>query len=199
MQRNIKNLIGDNLDATDGEIGTVEDFYFDDHTWTVRYLGVKTGNWLSRHNVLISPSTVLPHSWESGMFPVGLTKEQIRHSPDIDMERAAPKGNPHLRSTQKMTGYHIHASDGDIGHVTDFIMDDQTWWISYLVVDTHSWIGGKRVLIAVRHVKEVKWENSKVVVKITTEAIKKSSAIDPWNYIIPEGDRLTRMTPVLVA
>jgi uncharacterized protein YrrD len=47
MQRNLNHLIGWILDATDGEIGKVEDFYFDDQNWTVRYLIVKTGTWLS--------------------------------------------------------------------------------------------------------------------------------------------------------
>ncbi len=239
MQRNVNNLIGNNLDATDGEIGKIEDFYFDDQSWTIRYLIVKTGNWLSGRKVLISPDSLLKHSWESGIFPVRLTREQVRHSPDIDTEKPVsrqheeelagyyswdpywgtgfypgpiwgvipptpviepdmikdlemtlkPTGDSHLRSCREVTGYHIHAIDGDIGHVNDFIMDDQTWQISYLVVDTHNWIGGKKVLVAVRHIKEVQWENSKVVVDISVDDIKHSEGIDKWDYIIPEGDK----------
>lgn len=87
MERNVNNLIGNNLDATDGEIGTVKDFYFDDQTWTIRYLVVNTGSWLSGRKVLISPNALLKHSWESGIFPVGLSREQVRNSPDIDTEK----------------------------------------------------------------------------------------------------------------
>jgi sporulation protein YlmC with PRC-barrel domain len=227
------------LDATDGEIGKVEDFYIDDDTWTIRYLIVKTGSWLSGRKVLISPTTLLLHSWESGLFPVKLTKEQVRHSPDIDTDKpvsrqheaelakyypwtdywgtgfypgpvwgvipSTPVIDPrtirevdkikgsredlHLRSSQQVKGYHIHASDGDIGHVDDFILDDQTWQISYLVVDTHNWVGGKKVLVGVRHIKEVQWESSKIIVNLTVDNIKSSTKVDKWDYIIPEGDK----------
>jgi uncharacterized protein YrrD len=239
MQQTLNHLIGWNLDATDGEIGKVEDFYFDDQTWTIRYLIVKTGNWLSGRKVLISPTALLDDSWESGLFPVNLTKEQVQNSPDIDTDKpvsrqheaelakyypwtdywgssfypgsswgvipSTPVIDPrtireedrtkpsredfHLRSSQQVKGYHIHASDGDIGHVDDFILDGQTWQVSYLLVATHNWIGGKKVLVAVRHIKEIDWENSKVVIDITVDAIKSGASIDKWDYIIPEGDK----------
>ena len=228
MQRNLNHLIGWNLAATDGEIGTVEDFYFDDETWTVRYLIVKTGNWLSGREVLISPAALLKHSWEPGIFPVGITRDQVRNSPDIDTDKpvsrqqeaelakyypwtnywgtgfyqggvwgvipATPVIDPgtirevdrtkishedvHLRSSRQVKGYHIYASDGDIGHVADFILDDQTWQISYLLVDTHHWIGGRKVLVEVRHISEVQWNTSKVVVDLTVDAIKNSMVFE---------------------
>lgn len=59
----------------------------------------------------------------------------------------------------------------------------------YLLVDTHNWLGGKKVLVAVRLVKDVQWENSKVVVGITVDDIKNSPAMDKWDIIIPEGDK----------
>jgi len=239
MQRISSILIGNNLDATDGEIGKVEDLYFDDQTWTIRYLIIKTASWLSEREVLISPQALLKHSWESGIFPVNLSREQVRDSPAIDTRRPVSRqheerlaghyawqpywgsafvpgqlwgvipptpvinpsmlrepetiktdtDDPHLRSCDKIRGYHIHATDGDIGHVNDFIIDDQTWQISYLVVDTQNWIGGKKVLVAVRHIRKVQWENSKVVVDLTVESIKNSTPVDKWDYIIPEGDK----------
>jgi uncharacterized protein YrrD len=64
MQINTNNLIGYKLEATDGEIGKVETFYFDDDTWTIRYMVVKTGGWLSGRKVLISPEAVLKDSWQ---------------------------------------------------------------------------------------------------------------------------------------
>jgi uncharacterized protein YrrD len=238
MLRNIKDVLGFRIAAKDGDIGTVKDFYFDDKTWTVRYLIVKTGAWFSRE-VLISPEAVIDHSWEDSIFFVDITKEQVRDSPDIDTDKPVsrqqeeelaeyypwqsywgtgfypggvwgvieptPSFDPrlikevdsteishedkHLRSSKEVTGYHIHAENGDIGHVTNFIFDDQTWQIAYLMVDTHNWLGGKKVLIAVNHVQHVEWENSKVVVDLTVEGIKTSEAVDKWKYAVPGYDQ----------
>jgi len=86
-------------------------------------------------------------------------------------------------------GYHIHASDGDIGHVADFIIDDQTWRISHLLVVTHNWIGGKKVLVDARHTTKIQWGESKVVADVSINAIKNSSAINKWEYIVPKGEK----------
>jgi len=86
MQRNVKSLIGFSIGATDGEIGKVDEFYFDDETWTIRYLVVKTGSWLLERKVLISPAALNVPDWGNQSFPVNLTKEQVKHSPDIDTE-----------------------------------------------------------------------------------------------------------------
>ena len=238
MLRNINDLQGFRITAKEEDIGTVKDFYFDDETWTVRYLIVKTGPWFSRE-VLISPASVTGHSWQAGTFSVDITKEQVRDSPDIDTDKPVsrqqeaelanyypwqsywgaafyPGGvwgitepapfidprllrqtdekeirheNRHLRSSKEVTGYHIQAENGNIGHVTNFIFDDQTWQIAYLMVDTHNWIGGKKTLIAVKHVQHVEWENSKVVVDLTIDGIKTSEAVDKWKYAIPEYDQ----------
>lgn len=237
MQQSLDHLINWGLAATDGEIGKVEDFYFDDQTWTIRYLIVRTGGWLEGRQVLLSPAVVLRQPWESGLFPVSVTRDQVRNSPDVDTDKPVSRQHElelatyyswqdnwasglysgglwgvipstpvfapsplkqaaetshedvHLRSARKVKGYHIHASDGDIGHVADFIIDDQTWRISHLLADTHNWIGGKKVLVEVRHIKEVQWDDSKVVADISTNAIKNSSAINKWDYIVPGGEK----------
>jgi uncharacterized protein YrrD len=87
MQRSLNSLIGFHMGAADGEIGKVKDFYFDDESWTVRYLVVKTGNWLSDKKVLISPASIGTPDFNENIFPTGLTTEQIKNSPDIDTER----------------------------------------------------------------------------------------------------------------
>ena len=65
-------------------------------------------------------------------------------------------------------------------------MDDRTWQIVWLVVDTHNWIGGKKVLIPVRHIKEVQWENSKVVADETVDSVKNSIAFDGSEFVHPD-------------
>lgn len=87
MKRSIKSLIGFTIGATDGEIGKVKEFYFDDATWTIRYLIVETGSWLFGRKVLISPVSLLTPDWEKKIFNVNLSMEQIKNSPDINTEK----------------------------------------------------------------------------------------------------------------
>jgi hypothetical protein len=87
--------------------------------------------------------------------------------------------DPHLRSTSEVTGYRIHATNGEIGDVADFIVDDQFWNVHFLVVDTGHWFPGKKVLISPKWINKVKWEESSVDVNITVNAVKNSPEYDP--------------------
>lgn len=88
--------------------------------------------------------------------------------------RTGSEGDPHLRSTREVKGYYIHASDGDIGHIDDFIIDDLTWEIRYVVVDTKNWLPGKKVIIAPKWIRKIEWPESKVYIDFTREKIKNS-------------------------
>ncbi len=241
MQHNIKSLIGYSIRAIDGEIGKVEEFYFDDKNWNIRFLVVKTGSWLFGRSVLISPIALQKPEEESREFPVNLTKGQVSNSPDIDTHKPVSRQHEialyehytwqpywgsgfysgglwgvmppaplfderiltadekeknhrdhddvHLRSSARITGYHIHTTDDEIGHVSDFVIDDKTWQILYFVIDTHNWIGGKKVLIPVSAVKAVNWENSKVIVNITTDEVKSSKLFNESEFMHMESNR----------
>jgi hypothetical protein len=89
-------------------------------------------------------------------------------------EKEQKTWDSHLRSTNEVSGYHIQAKDGDIGHVEDFIVDDETWAIRYLVVDTKNWWPGKKVLISPQWIERVSWNDSKVFVNLSREMIKQS-------------------------
>jgi len=91
--------------------------------------------------------------------------------------------DPHLRSTSGVSGYRIHANDGEIGHLCDFIFDDQTWLIAYLVVDTDNWIFGKKVLIAVNYIDKVDWSKSEVFVDLSIKEIKDCREFEDTEYI----------------
>ena len=82
--------------------------------------------------------------------------------------------DPHLRSTQDVTGYNILAIDGEIGHVDDFIIDDETWAIRYLVIATRNWLPGKKVLISPEWVKSANWEDLNVSITLSREEIQNS-------------------------
>lgn len=87
MLRTAKELIGYTIQALDDEVGRVDDFYFDDNAWVIRYLIVDTGGWLSGRKVLISPSAMKQPDWARKILPVNLTKAQIENSPGIDLEK----------------------------------------------------------------------------------------------------------------
>lgn len=88
MLQSIKELSGYTILARDGEIGKVEDFYFDDEEWFIRYLVVKTGDWFSGKKVLISPAAFLGMpDWKGKKFPLLLTKEMVEKSPPVDTDK----------------------------------------------------------------------------------------------------------------
>jgi uncharacterized protein YrrD len=229
MRRNLRSLIGNPMEGTDGEMGKVEEFYFDDQAWIIVYLIVKTGHWLSGRKVLISPVSLTWGSDRTRVFPVNLTKEQIKNSPDIDTDLPvsrqqeialhqyypwqsywgtgfygggswgivmppiddpagvkAAAGDQHLRSTHAISGYHIETTDGELGYLRDFIIDDETWHIEWLVIEMHSWVSGKKVLIARKHIKEIQWMGSKVLVDVTKYILENSPAYDESTFFDPQ-------------
>lgn len=82
--------------------------------------------------------------------------------------------DPHLHSTKEVSTYHIHASDGDIGHVADFIIDDETWAIRYIIIDTKNWWPGKKVLISPQWIEKINFDESKVYINLKRETIQQS-------------------------
>jgi len=94
--------------------------------------------------------------------------------------------DPHLRNTHEVSGYFIQAADGEIGHVEDFVIDDETWAIRYLVVATRNWWPGKKVLISPQWIERVSWTESKVFINLTREAIKQSPEFTEESLITRE-------------
>src|SRR5687767_8958197 len=87
MMRHVKELHGLDIVATDGEIGSVEEFYFDDDRWTIRYLVVDTGMWLPGRKVLISPISIGRADWNARTLSLSVTRQQVRDSPDADTHK----------------------------------------------------------------------------------------------------------------
>jgi hypothetical protein len=109
-----------------------------------------------------------PYSW--GPYPY-VMRDSDRFG---EFARREQSWDSHLRSTHAVDGYHIDASNGNVGHVEDFIIDDETWAIRYLVVNTRNWIPGKKVLVSPQWIENVSWSDSKVLVGLTRETIKNS-------------------------
>jgi uncharacterized protein YrrD len=114
-----------------------------------------------------------PYSW--GAFPYFVRDSEARDHGEKKIPTPGVKGwDPHLRSTYSVRGHHIQTLDGELGHIEDFIMDDENWAIRYLVVDTHNWWPGKKVLIAPQWIERVSWGERKIFVNLDRETIKQS-------------------------
>lgn len=223
MLERLNALRGGPVLATDGEIGKISDFYFDDETWTIRHMVVDTGAWLPGRRVLIPLWALRAPDWRQVRVPVRLTRDQVRESPDVDTERPVSRaaearalahfgypyywGGPalwgpvpapgmavavppvypvsadderaaeaetHLRSCREVTGYHLRALDGEIGHVDDFVVDAATWRIEDLLVDTSNWIGGRAVLVRRSAVAAVSWAERIVEITLDRHAVANS-------------------------
>jgi len=115
-----------------------------------------------------------PMYWE-GQYMWGAMPYIVRDREKWKQSVKAEKTwTPHLRSTLAVTGYHIQAIDDEIGHVEDFIIDDETWAIRYLIINTKNWWSGKKVLVSTKWIERISWNQSKVFINLSREDIKKS-------------------------
>jgi hypothetical protein len=200
MLHDLKEMIGASVLATDGEMGIIRNFLFDDRSWTVRYLVVQVGTWYKRRDVVLPIEAVERSDWTKGSFQVRWTKEQVRDSPDVDTEKpvsrqqeiameeywgkmaywvytqfdiGAPmptgrkypvrtKEDPDLRGVVNLIDYQVWATDGEIGHLEGFILDEASWHLGYLDVKTGEWLLGRSVLIPTRWIKSVSWATCRV-------------------------------------
>lgn len=116
----------------------------------------------------------LPAYWGGrymwGAWPYLMYEEQV----ELLDKKEEESWDPNLRSTKDVSGHHIQAYDGEIGHVDDFIIDNETWAIRYLVIDTKNWWGGKKVLISPQWIDRISWDESKVFINLPKERIKQS-------------------------
>jgi sporulation protein YlmC with PRC-barrel domain len=119
MFRNASTLEGSTINGTDGEIGHVEDVYFDDETWTIRYLVIDTGSWLTSRKVLISPHSVTQPLGTSRIIDALLTREQVKNSPEIDTHR--PVSRQHEREYLGYYGYPTYWGAG-LGPLSGYAM-----------------------------------------------------------------------------
>jgi hypothetical protein len=109
-----------------------------------------------------------PYQWGGSAYPMRVGEQREESS-------QSKKGwDHHLRSTDAVRGHSIQAEDGEIGHVEDFIIDNETWAIRYLIIDTRNWWPGKKVLVSPQWIERVSSSESKVFVNLSRETIKQS-------------------------
>ena len=83
-----------------------------------------------------------------------------------------------LHRLSRMNGFHVRAADGPIGHIDDFIVDDSTWDVRYLVVDTSNWMGGKWVAVSPSAVTGIEWAEQRITMGLTRDEIRHSPTLD---------------------
>ena len=241
--RSLEDLLGCSVSTADGVSGRLTDVYYDDRTWTVRYLVVADIEEGSAAR-LVSPFLVdgvggqppqidlsldldrlleapdigqekpvslqaerdyfdyfgWPYYW-SGAFAGAVAALPIvaplpgsvtppPDGPDAEAERAgdndtagAPAEQPseashHLRSALETNGYHVQALDGEIGHVEDFLVDEVSWGILSVVVDTSNWWFGKKVALPAGEFTRVEWQSRLVFVDETREQVQQTREFD---------------------
>ncbi|MFC4173566.1 PRC-barrel domain-containing protein [Microvirga sp. GCM10011540] len=103
----------------------------------------------------------------------------------------AQTGDPHLRSASEVTGYDIHGSDDQVGHVEDFLVDTDEWIVRYVIVDTKNWWPGKQVIVPPKWVEAINWEKRAMRVARTRDEIKNAPEYDPWSPV--DRDYETRL------
>jgi hypothetical protein len=128
--------------------------------------------------------------WAGGIYPyamypgyVGYGAQQGRVIEENNAHRRAErarhrKDDPHLRSCKAVIGYHIRATDGEIGHVSGLLVDEQTWAVRYLVIDTSNWWLGHQVLISPEWIDEVRWDDQTVSIDLKRQTVKNAPPYD---------------------
>ncbi len=130
--------------------------------------------------------------WGGGAFPgmlmtgysgFGSMQRDVRPEAEEAYARAEAARHQdddlHLRSCKAVKGYHIEATDGDIGHVQGLLVDEETWAIRYMIVETSNWWLGHQVLIAPQWITAVRWSDATVAVNLTRQAVKDAPPYDP--------------------
>jgi hypothetical protein len=122
-----------------------------------------------------------PYYWAGAEVwgPVALPRDLIAESIERKIALTADLNRSRLRSMKDVSGYSIQATDGEIGHVDDFLVEEAPWTIRYMIVDTGNWLPGKKVLVSPRWIAHVDWKNSNVYVNLSREAVKTGPEYDP--------------------
>lgn len=115
-------------------------------------------------------------TWGMGTYPGYLLEEKSQQQQTTPGEPDISSSS--LRSVEEVDGYKIRATDGALGHVEDFIVDDETWTIRYMVIDTRNWLPGKKVLVAPMWIDSIAWLDQEVSVNLNRDAVKDSPEYD---------------------
>ncbi|MHB9029741.1 MAG: PRC-barrel domain-containing protein [Candidatus Latescibacterota bacterium] len=245
MLRKAKDIIGYTVSGAEGELGKVEDLYFDEEFWIIRYLRVDVGRWFMNRKTLVSTAALRETNGKERSIGADLFKEKIRQSPEVDFgrpisrekeeeinaffqwpvywdinrypeypgvtEREYPEirkpgyhgavrgyyspsveeeerkkageeaiggAEFHIRGAKDIIGGPVQATDGEIGHVSDLIVDSDSWAVRYVEVDTRNILPGKHVLVLPQMVMRINWDESRVFITVRKDVVKLAPEYD---------------------
>ncbi len=128
--------------------------------------------------------------WGDGCFGAGVLAPPLSMGSRFGADDASAEdrcsvmeGDPHLRSISEIGAYHIHATDGAIGHVEDFLIDDARWDVRFLVVDTRNWWPGKHVLVPTASVRGIDYASAEIKLCLDRDQVRSTPAWDPGAMI----------------
>lgn len=159
------------------------------YAWPYYWVGPFVGGGIAPLWAMASPTAAASPADSSLARPA--PGEPRRDSGSESTKQSESRHDPHLRSVTAVRNYSIAGTDGDIGHVEDFLIDESSWAISFLLVDTRNWWPGKNVLISPQRIREINWSESKVSIDLPRDTIKSSPEYDAAHPPTPEyTDRL---------
>lgn len=191
MLRSSTELIRYDVEAVDGKIGKVHDFYFDDRTWAVSFIVVDTDGLFSGNTILIPPLDVRELRLPDESMILGLPLSQVEEGGGRAMFPAAPGQQSHvssspasagdghvLRSVAQITEFVMMGEAAKIGYVRGLLIETTTWSIRYLIVDTGHWLPGKLVLLSPLSVERIDWDDEIVFTGVTREGVENCPPYD---------------------
>jgi uncharacterized protein YrrD len=229
MLRSIQDLLACSVTCPDGDLGKIDQIYFDVHSRRVRYLVIDTSAWGYGQKIWVPPCCVHQIDFSSKVVRLNLVQQKMLASPAIDMQGpisrlqegklvnyygckpyweethaqcasrypsgainstagGEPEGHErmtlhtnavnssvHLLSTRQASGYTIEAVDGPIGHIRDFVFEDETWMIRYLTIDTHEWWQSEtEVLLSTESIDSIESAGFTISTTLGRDAIQNS-------------------------
>ena len=196
MLRSLYAMFDYHLAAKDGVAGRVKDFLFDDESWIIHYLVAETGVGATARNVLIIPFALGFSEWEAKRITASMTCGEIHRSPSIESdmpislqrESGLKRPGSHLRSMREVLGYRIHATDGEVGAMEDFIIEDMLWGVHHLVISLKC-SPGRLVLISPECIRSVSWHGKAAWMNLTRGEIERCAEFDPSKPVNHAADR----------
>ena len=155
----VREIMGYAVRDAAGEIGKVNEVYFDERNWTIHHLCVETPE---QSKIILPVSCIEGTEWDKRFF-------------FVDWEKKEPEEKPlPLRGAKEIIGRSIGASDGVVGYVDDLIFNDADWAVRYLAIEIGGWLNCQKVLVSPWWVEDIQWDRSQFRLGITREEILES-------------------------
>jgi hypothetical protein len=170
MLRSASRILGYRLSAEDGEIGRCVDFLLEPHTWIVRYVLVDAAPRADERRVLVSPFRLRKTEWASRRWVVDGTRDQV----ETELE-----GAPSLQSLKQLIGFGLDDAEGNVGHIEDLIVDDDSWHCPHLVVNGEIRLGGRKTLVPTEWLGSVQLAEHRVEAQVARARIESLAEFNP--------------------